>query len=81
MILMNKILQSGLQDTISRTMYTIINGKIEKSTELLSEIMIKIVIPMGLLPPIISTIVNYCYFDLGNESFIMPCPMMYVSEK
>lgn len=69
---------TGLQDSIARTMYTIINAKIEKSSKHLNWALIKINIPIGFLPPIISTIVIYYILDLGSDSFIMPVPMMYV---
>lgn len=59
-------------------MYTIINEKIEKSSKLLHWAAMYVGLPIGLLPPIISVYVNYYYFGLGDDSFIMPCPMMYV---
>lgn len=40
--------------------------------------MFYVVFPISLLPPIISTTVNYYIFDKGIDSFVMPIPMLYV---
>lgn len=77
-LIISLFLPTGWHESISRTMYAIINGKIEKVSKYLNMIQIKIIIPISILPSVITTIVNYYIFDLGSDSFILPFPMLYV---
>lgn len=63
---------------MSRTLFTGINMKLERACEFIEWLLIEIVVPIGFIPPIITTIVNYCLLNLDSTSFIVPCPMMYV---
>lgn len=60
-------------------MYSTINGTIEKYSKLFEWSLFKVIIPIGGLPTVITTIFNYCVLDLGSDSFILPCPMMLPS--
>lgn len=68
----------GRQMPILQSLYSRFNKNIEKFSQILDWIIFKMGIPVGALPPIFSTMVNYFIFDMGNNSFILPCPMLYV---
>lgn len=62
-------------------LYADINRKIDKFPQLLDWVFLRIVIPIGFLPSTITTIINYYILDMGEDSFLLPCPMMYCSLK
>lgn len=58
--------------------YMTVNGKIEKMCKTLELVFVKISVAIPFIPTIMMSTVNYYVFDLGNESFFLPCPILYV---
>lgn len=63
---------------VSQKMYVKLNEHIEYGSEILYLIMVKISAPGCVVPHLLLTIVNYFIFDLDDESYVLPFPVMYV---
>lgn len=76
----NKTTFSTLEsdDPILKTNYQKLNEIIELVSEIYYFLLLKISIPGVILPPLFVTIVNYYVYDLGNESYFLPFPFLYV---
>lgn len=62
----------------AQAMYAELNRNIELITELMYFAVVKLT-PIGVMvPALIITVVNYCVYGLGNESFFLPIMVMYV---
>lgn len=68
---------TGLQhDPLNRSKYTTLNGKIEWTSKMIHLILVKVASPGLILPALTLTVINYFIYDLGEESFCLPCPLM-----
>lgn len=65
-----------MQDSIAQQMYNQMNDKIEQMTQILSFVMLKLSLAGFSIPILAVTIGNYFLYDLGEESYILPCPML-----
>ena len=63
---------------MSKTIYTESNEKIEQVSRLLYFIAMKFTFPGVMLPDLIVTFYNYFVHDLGDQSYYLACPAMYV---
>lgn len=59
-------------------MYNEINEKIERTSKLVYTIFVEASIVGLIVPPIIITLVNYFIYDLKEQSYFLPTPVMYV---
>lgn len=58
--------------------YRKLNADIERVSEMYFLISLRLSIPGGILPPLITTLLNYFVYDLGDESYVIPYPILYV---
>lgn len=58
--------------------YHKLNAKIEKVSEIYYFIVMKLAVPGALLSALILTTASYFSFHLGNESYYLPYPLLYV---
>lgn len=65
-----------MNDRISKTMYSKVNEKIERVSEIVYFVLVKLNVLACILPPLITTMVNYYIFDLGDVSFQLMSPVM-----
>lgn len=77
LILVNIYISLGSFDLVSFTLYYAMDEKIERTSKLIHLILTKIVVPVSLIPPFIGSMANYYIFNLGEESFVLPCPIWY----
>ena len=56
--------------------YIEIDKKIERMSELIYFVLIKICLLGAMLPALLMTTVNYFVYNLGEESFYLPAPVM-----
>lgn len=63
---------------MSKAKYIELNEKIERVSKILEFLLIKLTTAGAVLPSVIITIVDYFILDLGDESFFLPYPIMYV---
>lgn len=68
--------KAGMNNRMSKLKYTDVNQKIERVTEILYFIIVKLNIPGCVIPPLIATMVNYYIYKLGDESFYLGAPAM-----
>lgn len=68
----------GMQNSQSKQMYNEMSEKIEKVSEILYFVLVKMTVPGVLLPSCLITIYNYFILDLKDESFFLPFPIAYV---
>lgn len=70
----------GMQNPITNEMYSEMysefNDKIEQMTKILYFVMLKLSLAGFSIPILAVTIGNYFLYDLGDESYILPCPVM-----
>lgn len=59
-------------------MYIKLNERIERIFKLLHFLFVEMSIVGVVLPAALITIVNYFVYNLGDESWFLPCPAMYV---
>lgn len=57
---------------ISRAMYSKLNEKIERMSNLVYLLIIKLTVPGVIIPGLLITIVNYFVYDLGDDSYFLP---------
>lgn len=68
----------GLEHSpVSSEIYTELNEQIEFVSKILPYLVKSVVAALALFP-LILTIVNYFVYDLGEDSYYLPCPIMYV---
>lgn len=72
------MLDLGAQNSTSKIMYTQVNAKIERNTEI-SMYILNITVCSGMFATLCECYVNYYIFDLKEDSFIMPVPTWYIS--
>lgn len=68
----------GWHNLESRRMYIELNDKIERIFKLLHFLFVEMSIIGVVLPAAVITIINFYVYNLGDESFFLPCPAMYV---
>lgn len=66
----------GSNDPQSQAKYHAMNKKIEKMSKLVELLLLKINIPAVMLPVAAISLINYYIYNLGEESFSLPCPLM-----
>lgn len=59
--------------------YNKINEKIEQMTQLAYLTTIKITVPGTMLPMVVASVLNYLYYGMGEDSFLLPYFVLYVS--
>lgn len=58
-------------------LYEKLNVKIERMSNVTHFILFKLTFLGAVIPSILSTIVNYFVYDLGDKSFVLPISVMY----
>lgn len=66
-------------DSCLANKYDGINTKIELLSKWMHLFVVYVVIPAAVLPAFIATGINYFVYDLGDESYLLPNPAMYVT--
>lgn len=66
----------GMHDSDLTTMYTQLNHNIERGSEIFHFICARITLACDVLPHLLLTIGNYFVYDLGDESYVLPFPLM-----
>lgn len=66
---------------VSNFAFAAINRKIERMSKLIYFSMLKINAPGIMLPSFFISMINYYVLDLGDKSFSLLCPVMYVMKK
>lgn len=61
-------------------MYIEMNEKVERISRLVYTIFVEASMAGLLIPPLLITLVNYFVYDLNEESYFLPTPVMYVVE-
>lgn len=69
---------TGATNPFTKAEYIRLNLKIERFSKIVHFVLVKLTTAGILLPISIVTIVNYSIFDLGENSFYMPCSIMQV---
>lgn len=64
----------------SRTMYMELTEKIERMSKLVYSIFVEASLVGLVIPPLLITLVNYFVYDLSEESYFLPTPVMYVTD-
>lgn len=67
-----------LSDDLAKTKFSKLNDRIELLSELYYFFLVKLSIPAVLLPSFLITIINCSIRDLGDESYVLPFPIVYV---
>lgn len=67
----------GSQNPHLKSSYAKLSDKIERVTKALYFLQINIFLPLNMLPPLLTTLVNYYILDMEDESFLLPFPTMY----
>lgn len=68
------------QNTISKAKYSDLIDKIERMSKFFHFILTKLTVVGVVAPDLLITIGNYFIYDLGEQSYYLSAPMMYVSE-
>lgn len=66
-------------DLIAMSKYTNLNKKIELLSKIYYFFVVKLTMPGVLMPSFVLTIVNYFVYNLENDSYFLPMPIVYVS--
>lgn len=61
----------------SRIMYNEMNEKIERISKLVYSIFVEASIAGLVVPPLLITLVNYFIYDLKEDSYFLPTPVLY----
>lgn len=69
-------LNVGSKDATSRAMYIELIEKIERLTQLIYIGVVKLTIPGIIIPALSLTLINLFVYDLGDDSFFLPFPVM-----
>lgn len=64
----------------SRVMYTELNEKLERMSKFVYTVFVEASLAGLIIPPLLITLVNYFIYDLSEESYFLPTPVMYVRE-
>lgn len=65
-------------DSFLANKYNEINTKIELLSKWMHRFVVYVVIPAAVFPAAIATGINFLVYDLGDESYLLPNPAMYV---
>lgn len=65
-------------DPALRVKYWKLNENIERMCALFYKVFIKIITPLQIFPAVLISMVNYFINKLGDDSFYLACPVMYV---
>lgn len=68
----------GCENSATKTMYSELNTKIEQATRAFYFIGVKVTTLFSSIPFAILTLYNYFVSDLGDESYYLSVPVMYV---
>lgn len=74
----SKFIPLELHNPVSIGLHIALSEKIEKTSKLLYVIFMKSNAVVTLVPSLVGSIANFYIFDLGEESFSLPCPAWYV---
>lgn len=69
---------TGAHNPISRHIYAELTEKIERMFRFFDILVVKVSFVGTMIPPLLNSVVNYYILDLGDESFLLPRPMMCV---
>lgn len=65
----------GSKNPTSKCQFGRTAQKIEKATEIVEFVFLKIIVPCLTLPRLISSFLVYLITDLGNDAFVLPIPI------
>lgn len=65
------------KNSTSKAMYREMIEQIEKGTKLARFALVNLTGPGTILPALLVTLGNYFVYGLGDDSFFLPCPVMY----
>lgn len=66
----------GMLNSILASKYTKFSADVELGSEILYFMMTKLSVVGYIAPHLLLTIGNYFIYELGDESYVLPCPMM-----
>lgn len=66
----------GSQNPIQKIEYSRLNLRIERISGIFHFLMIRLTTAGVVLPSLIIAVVNYFIFDLAEDLFYLPCPLM-----
>lgn len=66
-------------DAMLKAKYSELSENIERMSALIHVVFIKFIVPVLIVPAMLISLVNYYMFDMGDESFDLACPVMYVN--
>lgn len=69
---------TGMNNSIARWKYCNLINKIELLSEIYHFMVVKLTMPGVVLPAFLLTMINYFIYDLGNDSYFLPFPIVYV---
>lgn len=69
-------ISTGAQDAIAKATYRRLSGKIERMLELVHFVLLKFSLGGFLVPMFLLTFGNYFIYGLGDDSYILPCPLL-----
>lgn len=76
----NEKFQHTFLEIKNATTVTKTDEKIELISEVVQFIATKLTVAAVALPPLILTVFNYFLYDLKDESYVLPFPVMYVQK-
>lgn len=68
----------GSQNPISKAKYSDLVNNIERMSRFFHFVLTKLTVAGVVLPDLLITLGNYFIYDLGDESYYLSAPMMYV---
>lgn len=71
-------IHAGVHNSVSRYVYNELTAKIERMFRVLDIYLVKMSLFGVTVPPLLNSAANYYVYDLKDESFLMPRPMMCV---
>lgn len=71
---------AGLTNADAWDNYIRLNAQIELISQVLYYLATRFALIGLMSPSLLVTLVNYFYYDLGNESYYLSCPLLYVQK-
>lgn len=71
-------LRPGCQKPTLKIKYQKLNENLEKASNVINFVLLKIVLVFTLMPALFSTMINCFAYDLNNAAYVLPFPIMYV---
>lgn len=70
------MLSVGSVNSVSHAMYSKLNEKIERISNMMYLFIIKLTVPCVIIPGLLITMTNHFIYDLGVDSYYLPILLM-----